>query len=361
MKKVYFPNLNGLRFIAAAMVLYPHIEQIKGSLGLEHSFKYFPVECGKLGVVFFFVLSGFLITYLLLVEKDKYKTIFVFDFYKRRMLRIWPLYYLLVLLGFFVFSYIPFLTDAGPNSSSYSINNFLLFIFFLPNFAGIVPLISHLWSVGVEEQFYLIWPVLIKYVKNKYVLLFSVIVIYFIVLFIVKLYFNQWLFNIITWAKIDCMAIGGIFALLLFEKRRILKILYYKELQILTYSLLLLLLLSKIFIPYFHFEVFSILFGIIILNMSSNNKTIFSIENKMFNYLGKISYGIYMYHPLAVIIALKVLLIFDIDDIFSQYTFSTILTISIASISYIFYESYFINKKKTFSKIISGDNVRAKE
>ncbi|RMG83594.1 MAG: hypothetical protein D6707_00790 [Bacteroidetes bacterium] len=67
MTKVYFPNLNGLRFIAAGMVIIHHIEQLKSIFGIEN---YWGVPfirlVGKLGVVLFFVLSGFLITFLLL-------------------------------------------------------------------------------------------------------------------------------------------------------------------------------------------------------------------------------------------------------------------------------------------------------
>ncbi|WP_164891118.1 acyltransferase family protein, partial [Botryobacter ruber] len=69
MNKIYFPNLNGLRFIAAFVVIIHHMEQIKSLLGLQNYWSNpFISVVGKLGVVLFFVLSGFLITYLLLVE-----------------------------------------------------------------------------------------------------------------------------------------------------------------------------------------------------------------------------------------------------------------------------------------------------
>src|ERR1051326_1775359 len=101
--KVYFPGLNGLRFLAAFAVVITHVELLKGQVGLPNHWTN-PVifNLGGLGVYFFFVLSGFLITYLLLAEKDKTGTIRIGNFYIRRILRIWPLYYFLVLLGFFV-------------------------------------------------------------------------------------------------------------------------------------------------------------------------------------------------------------------------------------------------------------------
>ncbi len=117
--KVYFPGLNGLRFYAAFAVVITHIELIKSfqgyptfwvensgnNLTLRSIIQKFVFELGSLGVYFFFVLSGFLITYLLLVEKAKTKTVAVKKFYVRRILRIWPLYYLIVILGFFVIPY----------------------------------------------------------------------------------------------------------------------------------------------------------------------------------------------------------------------------------------------------------------
>ena len=74
-QKIYFPNLNGLRFIAAMMVLFPHIEQIKKVKNIENYLYIYPFETGKLGVTLFFVLSGFLITYLLLAEEHSFKRV----------------------------------------------------------------------------------------------------------------------------------------------------------------------------------------------------------------------------------------------------------------------------------------------
>jgi peptidoglycan/LPS O-acetylase OafA/YrhL len=74
---IYFPNLNGLRFLAALLVIIHHIEQLKSIWGLNNYFRYphFVGIIGKLGVVLFFVLSGFLITYLLLAEEHGNNTI----------------------------------------------------------------------------------------------------------------------------------------------------------------------------------------------------------------------------------------------------------------------------------------------
>ena len=87
--KVYFPNLNGLRFFAAFLVILGHQELMKEYyLGVEPYFLLKNPDSGQLGVILFFVLSGFLITYLLLMEEAKTKTISIKYFYVRRILRI---------------------------------------------------------------------------------------------------------------------------------------------------------------------------------------------------------------------------------------------------------------------------------
>lgn len=101
--KIYFPNLNGLRFIAAFMVIVYHIEQFLSYFGYQNLTRNPVIKLiGPLGVELFFVLSGFLITYLILAEEKVTKTISIKDFYIRRILRIWPLYYFVGFLAFFV-------------------------------------------------------------------------------------------------------------------------------------------------------------------------------------------------------------------------------------------------------------------
>ena len=102
MSKFYFKNLDGIRFIGALMVIIHHIEQNKSVFGIANIWNNPVIQSiGPLGVNLFFTLSGFLITYLLLKEYNTNKTIDVKSFYIRRILRIWPLYFLLIIIGFF--------------------------------------------------------------------------------------------------------------------------------------------------------------------------------------------------------------------------------------------------------------------
>ena len=131
--KVYFPNLNSLRFLAALLVIVHHIEQYKEILGLPNVFHNHSIQLmSKIGVSLFFVLSGFLITYLLLVEQKENNHIQIKWFYVRRILRIWPLYFLIIILAFFVFPHIAFMHLPGHDGSHFLIK-LVFFVFMMPN------------------------------------------------------------------------------------------------------------------------------------------------------------------------------------------------------------------------------------
>ena len=169
--RVHFPGLNSLRFFAALSVFIGHCELTKKFLSLPNNFELFDrINFGGIGVYFFFVLSGFLITYLLCVEKDRFGTISIKRFYLRRILRIWPLYYLIVALGFFILPAFDFFTLMPVSFNQNYNQNLLLYILILPNLAYAympsVPNIGQAWSIGVEEQYYILWPLMDKRFRN---------------------------------------------------------------------------------------------------------------------------------------------------------------------------------------------------
>ncbi|MBX2943800.1 MAG: acyltransferase [Cyclobacteriaceae bacterium] len=374
-KKVYFPNINGLRFIAALLVIIHHTEQIKDILGLSNYWST-PIirSIGGLGVLLFFVLSGFLITFLLLDEESTTGTMSIKKFYIRRILRIWPLYYLILILGFFVYPHIPFLRmgDLGGNIFVEFKTKFLLFLFILPNLAlsrySPIPYISQSWSIGVEEQFYLMWPLLMKNIKKKLVLFLFIILTYSLIT--IFLSFNTltlglpkgyWIVLKNFWStfSINCMAIGAFFAFIVFKKYDlILKILYGKWMQIGTYCMLISMIIFGFIVPFITREVYAVLFGIVILNLATNNASILNMENKTLNYLGKISYGLYMFHPIVIVLVIKSFVLFGIASNVIYYPFIILFTIVISGFSYFLMESRFLKLKQGFSKILSGDSVK---
>ncbi|MDQ2769799.1 MAG: acyltransferase, partial [Bacteroidota bacterium] len=155
--RIFFPNLNGLRFLAVALVIVDHTEGFRGTFGLPFWDDPALPMLGQLGVTLFFVLSGFLITYLLLAEKETLGRIKFGAFYLRRVLRIWPLYYVMVILGLFVLPHIGFLAVPGTELvADHLATKTALYAFIMPNVAKelypTVPYLSPAWSIGVEEQ-----------------------------------------------------------------------------------------------------------------------------------------------------------------------------------------------------------------
>ena len=373
-KKVYFPSLNGLRFIAASLVIIYHIEQLKSLFGLKNYWRAnaFIEQIGGLGVTLFFVLSGFLITYLLLAERDNFQKIHLINFYIRRVLRIWPLYYFLIITGFFI---VPFFLSI-PNTESAMINGsnkLFLFFIFLPNVSIVilpmVPFVAHLWSVGVEEQFYLVWPLLLRISKNKTIFFLIAIVILMSALRIIILHYyssyisGQYFLRFLNYTRIDCMAIGGIGSCILNNNRlSILNVIFKVSFQVMVYSILMVALLFGVgWLNHFYLNdvFYSIIFIVVLLNLASNKKSIFNLENKVLNWLGKISYGLYMYHVIAIVFSIKIVQsIFDNDKSFVFhgviFILSFLFTIFLSAISYEFFERKFLLLKNKFSFIKSG-------
>ena len=374
---VYLPGLNALRFFAAFLVIVTHIELLKGQLGFSNSWKFLEqFNLGGLGVYFFFVMSGFLITYLLIHEKEKTGTIKIKAFYIRRLLRIWPLYYFITLLAFFILPnfemmLVPWLQQFYE--SNFTVN-LVLFLFMLPNLAlALNPAVAHagqLWSIGVEEQFYLIWPVLFKWTNNLLRLLIRlfVVVVGIKVLFILLLNSNTipssenmlTLKKFLAMSKFECMIIGAFGAYgVKYNSKKMLRIVYHPI--VFGISLLSLPLMNyfspdqlndAIHLPY------SVMFMVIIMNVSSNNKAIILLENKVFNFLGKISYALYMYHMIVVVFSIRLITwFFGEIGLFQNiliYVSSILLTIFVSWLSYEYFEKPFLKLKSKFTIVKSG-------
>lgn len=153
---------------------------------------------------------------------------------------------------------------------------------------------------------------------------------------------------------IDCMAIGGFFAVLLYQKNLLLKL--FLNNWIFTFSLMAIvaLWLKVIFIPYINPIIYSGLYGVIILNLAANKQIYINLEFPVFNYLGNISYGLYMLHPIGIVLALKIALSLNFSSNLAIYPIAIIFTIILASISYRWYESYFLTFKSKFAVVKSG-------
>ena len=359
-----------MRFIAAFLVIIHHIEKIKSIYKLENywgSIKFIGI-IGKLGVVLFFVLSEFLITYLLLAEEKTFKKISIKKFYMRRVLRIWPLYFLIIFLAFWVLTKFDIFLFPGYSNEQLYTNLVLKLVFFLlffPNLVlivfGIVPYASQTWSIGTEEQFYLVWPLILSYFKkNRVLLMVMIIILYFISkIFLISSYssflpYRSTISAFMNTFRIDCMAIGAFFSVLLFEKKRVLTYFLRNDLFYFCILLAIICMLFGVSIPYFQYEFYAVLFGIIILNFSANTKIKISFEYRFLNYLGSISYGLYMFHPIGIVLAITIGNYFELLTNWFFYPLSFLITILISAVSYKYFESFFLKFKNRFSNVASN-------
>lgn len=156
--------------------------------------------------------------------------------------------------------------------------------------------------------------------------------------------------------NIDSIAVGGFFAVLLFKKHSILKYIINNKT---FYSILLITIAFLLFvvkIPFFHYLTYSFLFGIIIINLAANTNLKNVLEWSVINYLGRISYGIYMYHFLVMILVLLFASKFNIETNWVIYPLILLGTIGISSISYHYFEVIFLKLKTKYTFIRSGGN-----
>jgi peptidoglycan/LPS O-acetylase OafA/YrhL len=357
-----FPNLDGLRFIAASLVIVHHAENCKALLGLpytDHLEQW--DQLGHLGVLLFFVISGFLITYLLLKEEQTLGKFNIRSFQMRRILRIWPLYFLTVLLSLFVLPFIPLLHLPDTHAAIVLDNwpaKLGLFVAFLPSWvtamAGPVPDAMHLWSIGTEEHFYLLWPLLLLLFKRfRPALMIAVFIGYALVYRLLAPGFEahgtvQWyLFKYWVNFNIDTMAVGAFMALLFLRQSPLLKLLVDTRIFI---AVLLITIATMAIDPkeLVGYRVYSILFGLLVINLAANPRLARLLEHPALRYLGKISYGIYVYHIAITMLVLHVFVDLGMSIALLPYPFIFLLSIAVSWASHRYFESWFLRMRDRF-------------
>jgi peptidoglycan/LPS O-acetylase OafA/YrhL len=364
-----FQGLNSLRFIAAFFVVMHHSETIKRKNGIEN-FEWLGLfRNGGNAVTFFFVLSGFLITYKLLRERDKSGTIRIKKFYLKRILRIWPLYFLLVFIGTIVLPFAFSILNVDYQMPYTLGQTWFYFLFFLP---GLVTFffghhfLEPLWSIGIEEVFYLLWAPLLKFSKNKILILMMSIILVKISLNILGyLVVQNEIFNyIINTFKFEAMAIGGLGAYYIYTRgESITQISFFK----IPFQIIIILTIISYLI--FHSNIDNIywnavfktpilsslivdcLFLHVIICVSIVNNGVIKLNGKTLSFLGEISYGIYMYHMLIIFGAMFFLKKYLIQMSFpySQvvyYSVITVFIIIVSALSKYLFENYFLNLKR---------------
>jgi len=357
---IYLSGLNGLRAIAALAVVFAHVSQ-KGIADFGLPFL-FDLPMAGFGVTLFFVISGFLITYLLLKEYVKTNTIEIKKFYARRVLRIWPIYYLFILICLLILFFLHKKDEILVSSLWY-------YIFFAANipfiFQSGILILVHYWSIGVEEQFYLLWPWIVRFSKNK---LLKITIVIFLILFITKLLLwfylgpDSYPYRFIMVTRFHCMMIGAIGATLFFYQRsRIIHFFSAKYVQLFSWVLFFLMGLGIIHFPaVLGQEIIAFASLSMIMGQVTVKNRLFNLENKLFDFIGKISYGIYVIHPIIVLVLSELFrnvnVLIEIKYIIVY--FSVIgFTLFFAWLSYTYFEMPFLKLKRKFAVIQSSNTM----
>jgi peptidoglycan/LPS O-acetylase OafA/YrhL len=387
----YLRELDGLRFFAFFGVFLHHLvstsQLFDKSLTGEpwaHGFRKVAVS-GWVGVDLFFVLSAFLITELLLREQERFGDISVGSFWVRRIMRIWPLYYLTIVLGFLILPMIPAIgLESGAGAVAANdlwSRHFLPFVLFAGNWSTVAygyapsPVVSPLWSVSVEEQFYLFWPLVIIFTPRVLmprvlaVLLIATIVVRFIL--VVNgvahpaIYAN-------TLARLDPIVLGAGLAMAWRDGRIRAALIRWRALWLpLAVALFIFVLFGPNPLTYSIHTVWQFLAiglactGLVLATVSGGLAQKIT-RLAVFVWLGRISYGLYVYHRLGISLSeLATTRLFPMAaDGMSLVALDVVrsvialgLTIMIAAISYFGFERYFLRVKARFARVASRPSV----
>lgn len=354
----YFKQLDSVRAIAVLLVIISH--WIPGSSLVNK------LPNGEIGVDIFFVLSGFLITRILFenrLDAEAGKSTnpgILKSFYIRRTLRIFPIYYITLFVLLFFREHIHSnLSVSYPYFLTYTSN---IYFFKIQAWDGPV---SHFWSLAVEEQFYLLWPWLILFIRRKYLLPLIILFIFTGIAGQLLLSSNR-MGKILTFACFDAFGFGALLAwFITFRKEKaehffswlkwgavVSFIVFAWGVYKGSWNLVpLRTLVSVMSLWLIAFIVIRQQSAVLLKNPLLNNPVMI--------YLGKISYGLYLYHNLVTVLNLntvdKYLNPLLPDFIYKNnwgYLYlleNIILLLLISWASYVLIEQRFLNLKKYFS------------
>jgi peptidoglycan/LPS O-acetylase OafA/YrhL len=344
----HYPALDGLRGLAILMII------------LHHNFNFLSFSGPAwISLDLFFVLSGFLITGILLRTRDS--SHFMRNFYARRVLRIFPIYYLSLIIFLFI---LPNLINF-PFSIRYFKLNQPWFWFEIQNWLFIFKpdgnnnYLNHYWSLALEEQFYLVSPWLILYIKSLQkiaALLLSLLLV--IILLRLALWFFQFqtisYTNLYSFTRIDGLCVGSLLAIFGYAGNYNLAKTNSVLIAICSVIVFIVLPVCKLFfnihLPYTACCLFPgiALFWGVIIKLSLKDKNVLNriFSNRVLIFFGRISYGLYIFHwPINRIMRLK------LETPHNQVNLalaSTSMAVVIAIISYYSYERKFLNLKRYF-------------
>jgi peptidoglycan/LPS O-acetylase OafA/YrhL len=365
--RFYHPELDVLRFFAFLIVFFhhafPHDPAFWTKLGVPLFLARVVAgigATGAFGVSLFFVLSSYLITELLLREKDLIGTLDIRSFYIRRILRIWPLYFAFLALAVALQWIVPgqhVTLRAGMWFSFLAGNWFIVFHGFPSS------VIFPLWSVSIEEQFYITWPAVVRRVSETGMLIFAGLMLAAATLARIYLGMHHTLEGDVwcnTFVQLDPIAAGILIAVLL--KGEIPRLSKLARVAMMLAGIACLALGStyfgikndplttmRIVLGYPSVAIGGSLLLLSVLRTRSNG------SNRVLIYLGRISYGLYVFHVLGLLISNYA--VHDQTANLFRYSLRVLValtaTIAMAAVSYRWLETPFLGLKQRFTHVLS--------
>lgn len=359
--RFYHPELDCLRFFAFLEVFVLHTlprdEAYYVARHIPFSWLFVSlVRMGRFGVDLFFLLSAYLITELLLREKEQFGAVHLRSFYMRRILRIWPLYFLAILIGV--------LLQLVDQNQIFPLKYVIAFLLlsgnWLISFAGFPQSVMNpLWSVSFEEQFYLFWPIIVSAARRTRTFFIAGGVLFLVGecgrMFVFKYGYRDEAYAMVTntLVQLDSLTLGTLTAVLSRKVR--FKATPWMRLGFFVGGL-------AFWIPagyYVSLSRNSMLFGwpavavgawLIFLSVYE-----IGVAPRWLRYLGKISYGLYVFHILGLYIMTKVLSRFPPPrhGFTIYWCCGLALTVAMSVLSYQFFEAPFLRLKERFAFVES--------
>jgi peptidoglycan/LPS O-acetylase OafA/YrhL len=378
-----FPNLLGFRFWMANTIIYGHLEETKYLRHLfvsldhvkrTHSIGFYPV-------LMFFTMSGFLITYQLEVERYNSGNVNIKKFYRNRIFRIWPLFYLSMFIYWIVLPY-SFMGDyyntiffkpwPGFEDATmlFEIPKWILFtmsFLLMPHIAYIIELLNvriwiygvHHWTIGVEEIFYIFWPLAWRKMERFKSFIIKCFALYYVALAVCAVvfviykkvyptahfkYFTFLLTYIVLFTYAYCFFIGATAIYMLLHRKDLVQKYITGKLAIVCMVIMFGLMLSGFEFPFFINEIFCTAFAIFMLYLVKDGKKYAILEHPFIVYLGKITYSVYLFHFMAIVVVMYFLerynvqqhgeLVFDL----LQYPLTWLLTFGFSALTHEYFE-----------------------
>jgi peptidoglycan/LPS O-acetylase OafA/YrhL len=361
-RRFYQPELDGLRFYAFLGVFICHTLPFDGAFYRRF---HLPIpwlwgaiaKSGAAGVDLFFALSAFLITSILLREREETGGISLRRFYLRRVLRIWPLYFLLIALGVVLAH-----TMAKQSLPWYYVAGYLLFVgnWVHAVFGRPESICSPLWTVSIEEQFYLIWPLLMKTLRRRGMIVAAIVT--FLLATVCRLGFmlagsSGGFIYYGSVSRCDSLALGILLALFADRLPRLTRSARW---LLLAGGLLgwvassawlneqpgpvdIRMVLGRLIV--------SLAAGAILYACLHSHSKL--VRGEWVVRLGKISYGLYMLHLTAILIVLSLFRPVWGWQLLATKALGFVMTVILAMASYRWVESPFLHLKDKFATVLS--------